>query len=303
MKQSKYCPICKKSARPAMQKLASYWYCNNCRIGWLKQIPDSSYDDTYYVSGSSFLSRLFNPIASLFVTIRELYARDTQKNLWIDVGAGEGSFLAQVHAKKKIGVEISASGRSTMKRKGLSVLTNNEFLKKKQLNADVISFWHVLEHVVDPIDFIRCAERNLRPHGKVIIGVPNVDSLELALFGKYWFHLAPQYHLWFFSPKSLKIMIEEAGLKVDFVDYWAVEHHIAGILQSFINASTHTDNILHKLVRRRQDLSKITVSQLVWRLFWCTFGLPIVIIWWVIAALTKRPGAFVLVASKSASNK
>lgn len=296
--QNEHCLLCKKIASPSMGNLSQYWFCNDCILGWIKVIPKTSYKDEYYISGSSRLSKLFVPLGSIFYKIREAQVGFLQKKLWLDVGAGEGSYVEKVHAEKKIGVEVSDSGRQIMKRKNLIVMTNNEYLKVKNLNADVISFWHVLEHVVNPQAYIRAAQENLSQSGKIIIAVPNIDSLEFFVFGKFWFHLAPQYHIWFFSPKSLKKMLAKTNLKIEKVDYWAIEHQLTGMLQSFINATTHTDNILHKLIRRRQDFVNLQVSQIFWIVFWCTLGFPIVILFWIFSAVLHKPGAFVLVASK-----
>ncbi len=296
--QNKYCPLCGKIANARMGNLSDYWFCKNCFLGWIKIIPKTSYEDEYYISGSSLLSKIFSPIGYIFLKMRDYYTGFFKKKLWIDVGAGEGNYLEKVNAKLKIGVEISKSGRNAMKRKGLSFLTNEEFLKTKNLNADVVSFWHVLEHVINPNEYVSAAEKNLSESGKIIIAVPNINSFEFNTFGNFWFHLAPKYHVWFFSPKSLKKLLANSNLKIEKIDYWAVEHHLTGILQSFINRATNSDNILHKLIRRKQNLSGIKISQTFWIIFWCSLGLPVVILFWIVASLLKKPGAVVLVASK-----
>jgi 2-polyprenyl-3-methyl-5-hydroxy-6-metoxy-1,4-benzoquinol methylase len=296
--QSNICPLCKNKALPYMGKQKNYWYCDNCSLGWIKHIPKVAYKEEYYQSGSSLLGKLYKPVENTFYKIRNSYGGNSRKLLWIDVGAGDGNYLEKVYAKKRIGVEISASGRKTMKEKGLAVLTNGEFLTAKNLQADVISFWQVIEHVRKPKEYIRAAEKNLKNSGKLIIAVPNISSWEYHFFDRYWFHLAPLYHIWHFSPKSMTMLLQNHNLKIDSIDYFAVEHHLTGTLQTFINKTTRSEDILHKLIKRRQNLESLTMHQKILIAFWCTLGLPIIVLFWTIASITKRSGTFVIVASK-----
>jgi 2-polyprenyl-3-methyl-5-hydroxy-6-metoxy-1,4-benzoquinol methylase len=292
------CPICGEKPNGQMNNLKQYWYCTQCSLGWIKEIPKTTYKESYYTSGSSILAKLFVPLEVFFYKIRESYIGMQKKAFYIDVGAGDGNFLSHVNAKRKIGVEISQSGRKIMEKNGLETLSPKEFINSKNKKADVISFWHVLEHVDHPIDYIKAAKNTINKSGKIVIAVPNADSFEFRLFKQYWFHLTPQFHIWFFTPRALKRILKLADLKIERIDYWTIEHHFAGILQSFINFTTHTDNALHKLIKRRQDLSSLSFASIFWIIFWCTIGLPIVFFFWIIASLSKKSGAIVVIASK-----
>lgn len=292
------CPLCKKVFSSGMNGLQKYWFCNSCLLGRIKLIPEITYKEEYYISGSNILAKLFSPVARIFFLIRNSYSGFSCKKIWVDVGAGEGSYLNTVNAEKKLGVEISAAGRNIMSNNSLNAVTNNAFLKIDNLNADIISFWHVLEHLKNPDQYIHAAEKKLNKSGKIVIAVPNIDSFEFKIFGNYWFHLAPAYHIWFFSPRSLSKILKKNNLKIEKIDYWAPEHHLSGLLQSFINMTTGTDNILHRLIKRKQNLSAVTIGQVSWIIFWCSLGLPVVLIFWIFAALTKKSGAIVVVASK-----
>lgn len=282
-----------------MGSLLNYWYCPTCLLGWMKKQPKTTYEQTYYVSGSSLLSRLFHPVMDWFYQHRVSYVGKEKINRWIDVGAGEGGFLLTVPAREKIGIEISKSGRESMEKSGLKTMTNAQFLSAKNLRADVITFWQVLEHVDEPRKYLESAVRNLAPYGKIVVAVPNIDSLEFPIFQKQWFHLAPRFHLWFFSPTALTLFGEAVGLKVKKIDYFAIEHHLTGLIQSCLNKTTNSEDLLHKLVKRRQNLADITLSQILWIIFWCTIGLPIVFFVWIYTSLRKKPGTFVIVFTRS----
>ena len=187
-----------------------------------------------------------------------------------------------------------------MKRKGIGVLGDASFLQKRGLGADVISFWHVLEHLENPEKFLLASFRNLKKFGELIVAVPNIDSFEFDFFKRDWFHLEPKLHLWHFSPKSLGILLGKCGFKIKRIDYFSIEHHPTGLLQSFINKRSSQKNSLHKLVKsiRQTGAVKVKASDVLVNLFWLTLGLPIIFIIWMISSITEKSGTFVAVAVK-----
>lgn len=298
----KQCPLCKKRPVSGMLEISSYWQCKDCEIAWLKKFPKAEYDETYYKGKSSIAQKLFSPIALFFYRVRETYAGNKKINTWIDVGAGEGGFVKTVHSKRKIGVEVSKSGRKMMKEIGLETLTDQQFLEVKGLNANVISFWHVLEHVEKPWEYLESAKRNLEKNGKIVVGIPDYTSLEAQAFKKYWFHLVPEYHIWHFSPSSFKKVLEQAGFSIEHIDYWSVEHHPTGVLQSFINKSSNsTENVLHKLIKRGTGKSRLKAKDVFWSFFWMTIGSPIIFLFWIAGSVFRKAGTIVVVASPNKS--
>jgi len=291
------CIFCKSKAVSGMGNIPDYWYCSVCLLGWLKKIPRIVYNENYYIGKSNFASIIFNPIAQFFYFIRQTYVGLHKKNIWIDCGAGEGGFLRTVRARKKFGVEISSSGRKMMKKIGLSTLSDKEFLLAKKLNADIISFWHVIEHLEEPISYLFAAYENLNENGKLVIGIPNHKSFEFKVFGKYWFHLVPDYHIWHFSPKSITQLLNKTGFTVEFIDNWSIEHHLAGILQSFINKSSGSDSVLHRLLKRGLNYSP-SLKDILWSVFWLSIGLPVVLLFWIASSILHQSGTIVIVASK-----
>lgn len=290
------CPICKSKNTVGLSNLPKYHYCRLCQTAWLKKLPKSSYDKGYYQGKSSLAGRLFKPLELFFYWLRQKYVGEGGGGLWIDIGAGEGSFLKSVKADRKIGVEISRVGRKQMEQMGLETMSPREFLKSKGLGASIISFWHVLEHTENPMAYLKIARKNLGPGGKIVIGVPNMASWEFKIFGQDWFHLVPEYHIWHFSPASIKKLLCKTGFKLGYIDYFSVEHHPIGLLQSFINKFSGTHNILHKLVKRETDLGSFPIKGVFWSIFWLTLGAPIVLLIWIFNSLMRRSGTFVVVA-------
>ncbi|MDP2649510.1 MAG: class I SAM-dependent methyltransferase [bacterium] len=294
------CPLCKRVSEKDFFGLPNYYHCNNCSIAWQIFFLKSPYKESYYKGTSNFIHILFSPISRLFYLIRERYVGKKNIGLWIDVGAGDGGLLKCIKAKEKIGVEISASGRRKMEEIGLKTLTDQEFLKVSGLNADVISFWHVLEHTQNPWMYLRSAYRNLAKGGTIVIGIPNFDSFEFKFFKKHWFHLDHRHHFWHFSSKSINNVVIQEGFEIKKNDYWSLEHHLAGVLQSFINITSNSDNILHRLVKRGEDSTRFSLKGAFCSIFWLTAGLPIVVTFLIIASLSKKSGTMVVIAEKKA---
>jgi SAM-dependent methyltransferase len=74
-----------------------------------------------------------------------------------------------------------------------------------------------LEHVHNPLRVLREAHRLLTPGGKVVVAVPNIDSLPFRWFGADWWGLDVPRHLTHFAPGTLALMLERAGFQVDSV--------------------------------------------------------------------------------------
>jgi len=79
---------------------------------------------------------------------------------------------------------------------------------------DVVTLWHSLEHVHDPLATLREVYRVLVPGGKVVIACPNIDSWAFRQFGASWFGLDLPRHLTHFTPDSLSEMLHASGLRV-----------------------------------------------------------------------------------------
>lgn len=258
--------------------------------------PKIKYGQEYYQGKSTIVSMLFTPITNFFYLLRNLYIGPGEKELWIDVGAGDGAYLKRVNAKQKIGVEASSVARKMMERRGIKTMTPHKFLQGKNLEADVISFWQVLEHIGKPWLFLQAARHNIKRNGKIVIGIPNIDSFEFRLFGESWFHLAPRYHLWHFSPKAIGKLLAKEGFRIKFIDYFAPEHHLTGLIQSIINKTAGSRDVLHKIAKRQGNGIDPSIKDFFWIIFWMSLGLPIVFIFWILSALCKKSGTVVLVA-------
>lgn len=130
----------------------------------------------------------------------------------LDIGAGTGDFL--VYAKKAgwivEGAEPNIEAKELAKEKGISLENNTENYEAN--NFDVITMWHVLEHVYDLEAQLKELKRLLKPNGHVIIAVPNFKSYDAQYYKSFWAGYDVPRHLWHFSESAIEKLFENHDL-------------------------------------------------------------------------------------------
>ena len=141
----------------------------------------------------------------------------------LDVGAGLGFYLERLVGafapERAVGVETSAQAAAeAAKRAGVEIVAQP--FEEAQLAAgtfDLVCMNHILEHLVEPGEFVEKAAGLLRPGGLLQVEVPRMDGWARRLFGRwYWPHLPPQ-HLQLFTRKGLEGLLESRGFEVHSV--------------------------------------------------------------------------------------
>ncbi|HAT81060.1 MAG TPA: methyltransferase [Flavobacterium sp.] len=138
-----------------------------------------------------------------------------QKGRILDVGAGTGDFLsvAKNNGWQTIGVEPSEKAKEIAKNKGVSFVAATSELENHSF--DVISMWHVLEHVPDLDKQIKELKRLLKPTGTLIIAVPNFKSFDAQHYGKFWAAYDVPIHFWHFSKTAIKKLFEKETMQLE----------------------------------------------------------------------------------------
>ncbi|MDY8135328.1 class I SAM-dependent methyltransferase [Aquimarina sp. 2201CG5-10] len=132
----------------------------------------------------------------------------------LDIGSGTGDFLAVAKKKKwEInGVEPNLTARKLAEQKGVYLQSNS--LGYEPQSFDVITMWHVLEHVPDIQVQIEELKRLLKPNGYLIIAVPNFKSYDAAYYKSFWAAYDVPRHLWHFSKKAIEKLFIKENLKM-----------------------------------------------------------------------------------------
>ena len=132
----------------------------------------------------------------------------------LDIGAGTGDFLSVVKENGwiTIGVEPSDKAKAIAKSKGVvfveqtSELENNSF--------DIITMWHVLEHVPNLDNQLKELKRLLKPNGNLIIAVPNFKSFDAKHYGIFWAAYDVPIHFWHFSKTAIKRLFAKEDMEL-----------------------------------------------------------------------------------------
>lgn len=149
---------------------------------------------------------------SLSKKLRLITSFNRRPGKLLDVGAGTGSFLslAKKFGWKVQGVEPNASARGMAFSKDLDLVNDLESLSGQ--TYDVVTLWHVLEHIPDLKQAIVKLEELVRPGGHLIIAVPNYRSYDANYYKKFWAAYDAPRHLWHFSQDSMKVLFSQKML-------------------------------------------------------------------------------------------
>ena len=197
----------------------------------------SYYPADYYKAGATKFPK---PLEGLRRRDAGMQARFVQRHARVetgsvlDVGYGSGSFLREMERVgwSLAGTEISdaASARSA----GLGDIR----LFRGDLGDDVfgqetfdaITLWHVIEHMADPIATLTWCRSRLREGGVLVVEVPNMGSMQAALFGFSWLHLDPPRHVYGFSPCGLQLLLQRCGFVVVNQETTSLQMGVFGVL-------------------------------------------------------------------------
>lgn len=146
----------------------------------------------------------------------ELIEEFEESGKLLDYGCGTGEFLyeANINLWKVTGIEPNENARNQASKKlnGKIFSTIDEL--KKESEFDVITLFHVLEHIHDLRKTVKKLLTHLKSNGYLIIAIPNHESFDGKYYGKYWAGWDVPRHLYHFNSKSMEHFREEFDLKV-----------------------------------------------------------------------------------------
>jgi SAM-dependent methyltransferase len=199
-------------------RIFSFVQCKKCGLIYLNPRPDNSeltmyYEMPAYRKGNRMLDLLAN-LLSHRLAARSI-AKFKPEGRVLDVGCGTGSFLLQMIEKgyEVYGQDISKTTCDIL-RSRVGAQCFDAPLEKCNFRSgffDIITLWHVLEHVEDPNTLLTEVHRILKPEGLLVIEVPNYNSIVVKLFGRYSSFLGTPLHLYSFSVRTLEMILIKNG--------------------------------------------------------------------------------------------
>ncbi|UAB76443.1 bifunctional 2-polyprenyl-6-hydroxyphenol methylase/3-demethylubiquinol 3-O-methyltransferase UbiG [Mesoflavibacter sp. SCSIO 43206] len=142
----------------------------------------------------------------------------TETKTLLDVGCGTGDFLKTAKENNWIvsGIEPNADARIIANHK-----TDNSVFDIHQLNNfetnsfDVITLWHVLEHLPDLEHQISILKKLLKPNGRLVVAVPNYKSFDASYYNQFWAAYDVPRHLWHFDQNSISKLFASIDMEIE----------------------------------------------------------------------------------------
>jgi 2-polyprenyl-3-methyl-5-hydroxy-6-metoxy-1,4-benzoquinol methylase len=204
--------------------------CNQCSFLFTNPRPASSEIGPYYQSdryvshaGSkkefSFMYKVYDVVRDYSIKQKlKLIKKYHPNGKLMDLGCGLGYFLhgtVMDNAFNALGVDISDEAIDYVKNKfGYNVLSEANLDILEAHSFDVITQWHVLEHVHLLNERMQQLKRLLKPGGTLFIAVPNSDSWDAKFYKEFWDGYDVPRHLYHFNQKSFGLLMEKHLFKV-----------------------------------------------------------------------------------------
>jgi SAM-dependent methyltransferase len=145
---------------------------------------------------------------------KQLHRRGLDGGSLLEVGCGYGFLLdeAKPYFDERVGIDLSGAVARAAERADRVYQGDLDVLPSDD-RFDCIILVSVIEHVHNPVDYLRTLRARLRPGGKVVVATPNVDSIFRRLLGARWpgFQVIPE-HVGFYNGRTLSTLMRKAGL-------------------------------------------------------------------------------------------
>ncbi|MDO8585923.1 MAG: class I SAM-dependent methyltransferase [Armatimonadota bacterium] len=269
------CPLCEsdsgstakllfRSVDYISQEVFDVLQCGECGMAYTGSVPDQESEfgryypqEDYY--GSESGERFGSPVERMILAFRRgrakkvIGARKTGSVL--DVGCGRGLFLRLLKSLgwQCCGTELSETLVSSLMGCGIDVRRSSVLECGFPDNTfDVVTIYHALEHLSNPLETLREVRRVIKEDGLLIIGAPNIASVQSRLSGSRWFHLDVPRHTVHFSRETLASIAERCGFEIVASRSFSAEYDPYGLLQSILNVLRCRRNFLYQLLRRQR---------------------------------------------------
>lgn len=196
-------------------------------LGLLKTHPQPSletlgkyYESEDYISHTdakrSWFEKVYHLVKSYSLQKKVGILRDyhPKQGSLLDIGAGTGDFLVTAKAAgwQITGIEPNENAKNLAISKGVSFQKDSKSVENQSF--DVITMWHVLEHVPDVTSQIQELKRLIKPDGTIIIAVPNYKSYDAKHYQNFWAAYDVPRHLWHFSKTSIEKLVARENMQL-----------------------------------------------------------------------------------------
>jgi 2-polyprenyl-3-methyl-5-hydroxy-6-metoxy-1,4-benzoquinol methylase/predicted RNA-binding Zn-ribbon protein involved in translation (DUF1610 family) len=232
------CPSCNGTHIQPLMNCTDYYatretfelyHCNDCGFTFTQDAPVEAEIGKYYASPDYIshsdtrkgaMNLIYHWVRKLML-VRKAHLVEKEagikKGSLLDIGTGTGYFP---HAMKCRGWKVEAIEKNAQARNfaeehfGLYIKEDEAIKQFAPASFDVITLWHVMEHLEHLDETWQQLLKLLKPSGVLIIAVPNCSSTDAKHYGCYWAAYDVPRHLWHFMPKTIRLFSEKNGFKL-----------------------------------------------------------------------------------------
>lgn len=184
------------------------------------------YKSQDYISHTDTQRNLFEKVyhvirrISLKKKLKLINSFSSEEKMLLDIGCGTGDFLqiAQQNNWTAFGIEPNEKARTLANQKTNNSVSHIEELSNfKSQSFEVITLWHVLEHLPRLEEHISILKSLLKPRGTLIIAVPNYKSYDAKYYKEFWAAYDVPRHFWHFSQTSISKLFEKENMYVESI--------------------------------------------------------------------------------------
>lgn len=181
---------------------------------------DKYYESNAYIShtdsSKNIIEFLYQRVKTVALKnkLKLLNSLNTEDKTILDIGAGTGDFLkiCKINNWTVTGIEPNEKARKIAKNK--DILLKADINELQQGKFDIITLWHVLEHVENINEYVTKLKRLLKPNGYLIIAVPNYKCYDASHYGTFWAAYDVPRHIWHFSRKAITRLFKEINMEI-----------------------------------------------------------------------------------------
>jgi 2-polyprenyl-3-methyl-5-hydroxy-6-metoxy-1,4-benzoquinol methylase len=229
--------------------------CDQCTLRFTQNIPDAAsiapyYKSEDYISHTNTSKGLIN---QLYQTVRKRTmvgkrklvqnATGRYQGSLLDVGSGVGTFVHEMKSNgwQVTGLEPDADARQVAKQLyGVELSDTAQLYQLAPGSFDAITLWHVMEHVHELDRYVAQLKTLLKDKGKLFIAVPNYTSNDAGVYKEFWAAYDVPRHLYHFSPKSVKTLVEKHGMRIEqYKPMWYDSFYISLLSSKYKNGSSN----------------------------------------------------------------
>lgn len=229
-KTEKNCPVCEKKTAYFFTRKNSFNFlkCRECGLVFISSVPDNNlkiYSSDYFSGAKEGFGYVDYEVdkkamsSSLDSYLDKIEKVLPKKGKLLDVGTATGFFLevAKKRGWNARGIEFSEYAAKKARDKGLDVKTGTlEGAGFGQGSFDLVTLLDVVEHLSDPKSTLSSVHGILAKGRIIAINTPDSGSLVSRILNKGWHLIVPPEHLFLFSQKSLRKLLENIGFEVVF---------------------------------------------------------------------------------------